>query len=81
MYTTLAIVAVIGLITGASVCGIMTKMNLAKAHKLQVAVLILKQENQLLRNKLVKIEKLRTERFQRKLYQVRNRTKPKKNND
>jgi hypothetical protein len=75
MNIAVAIAVVLGLIIGAATCGIMTKMNLTKASKLEVKVLILKQENLILRNKLASVEKRRQERVQRKLRQIKKRAK------
>ena len=69
------IAVALGLIIGAAICGIMTRMNLAKANRLEVNVLVLKQENLILRNKLAAAEKRRQERVQRKLRQIKKQAK------
>ncbi len=76
MFTTVAIAAGIGFFTGAALTGVITKMNLAKVRKLELAVTILKQEKEFIKNRLVSMEKARSERLQRKIQQIRSQ-KPK----
>ena len=73
VYTVIAISVVCGMIIGSSICGIMTKMNLSKARKLEVEVLIHKQEKELLKERLAIIERARQNRLRRKLQKLKNR--------
>jgi len=75
MDATIIIAVVLGLLIGVIIYSIVTKVKLKKGNKLAITVLILKQENLLLRNKLSAIEKTRQERLKRRLHQLKVRTK------
>lgn len=74
MSTVVTFAAVVGFFGGAALAGTLSKMNLGSVEKLEAEMLALEQENFVLRNKLVSIEKARQERLQRKLHQAKNQT-------
>ncbi len=67
--------AVVGFFIGAALTGVITKMNLARANRLESTVSSLKLENSLLKKKLISWEKQRQEQFYRRLRKIRTRKK------
>jgi hypothetical protein len=73
--------AVVGFFIGTALTGTITKMNLARANKLEETVSSLKLENTLLKDKLISWEKQRREQFNRRLRKLRSRKRKAETND